>query len=386
MRIVRAELRELVLPLVVPFAIAGGEMAERRSLVVVLTDEAGRTGYGESPPFALPFYSEETLGTARAVLTDALLPRIVGREFAGPEDVDAALRAGVRGNPFARAGVETAAWDLDARRRGVGLATLVGERLGAAPAPSIPCGVALGIPADRRPATLAGQVAEAVAAGYRRVKIKIAPGWDEAAVAAARDALAGSAVPLTVDANGAYRWPEDTPALRALDGYGLLYIEQPLAPEELVGHARLGGLLRTPLCLDETLRSADIARQVLELDGPRIWNLKVHRVGGLTEACRIQRIATGAGIALWAGTMPESGLGSQAAIAMAAMPGFVYPSDVEPSARWFGAGVDVIELIMDREGRMPVATAPAGDLLDAARFRSATRSIAFCDPPDTPSR
>jgi len=132
--------------------------------------------------------------------------------------------------------------------------------------------------------------------------------------------------------------------------------------------------------------SADIARQVLELDGPRIWNLKVHRVGGLTEACRIQRIATGAGIALWAGTMPESGLGSQAAIAMAAMPGFVYPSDVEPSARWFGAGVDVIELIMDREGRMPVATAPAGDLLDAARFRSATRSIAFCDPPDTPSR
>jgi O-succinylbenzoate synthase len=310
----------------------------------------------------------------------------VGREFAGPEDVDAALRAGVRGNPFARAGVETAAWDLEARRRGLGLAALVGERLGATPEPGIACGVALGIPADRRPATLARQVAAAVAAGYRRVKIKIAPGWDDAAVLAARDALSGSAVPLTVDANGAYRWPEDTPALKALDAYGLLYIEQPLAPEELVGHARLGGLLRTPLCLDETLRSEKIARQVLELDGPRIWNLKVHRVGGLTEAGRIQRLARGAGIALWAGTMPESGLGSQAAIAMAAMPGFVYPSDVEPSARWFGAGVDVIELTMDREGRMPVATAPAGDLLDAARFRSATRSIAFCDPPAAPPR
>ena len=386
MRISRAELRELSLPLVEPFAISGGEMAERRSLVVILTDEEGREGYGESPPFALPFYSEETLDTARALLTNVLLPRVVGQEFSGPEDVDAALRAGVRGNPFARAGVETAAWDLEARRRGTGLAALVGERLGVTPEPSIACGVALGIPADRRPATLARQVAAAVAAGYRRIKIKIAPGWDDAAVAAARDALSGSAVPLTVDANGAYRWPEDTPALKALDAYGLLYIEQPLAPEELVGHARLGGLLRTPLCLDETLRSEGIARQVLELDGPRIWNLKVHRVGGLTEACRIQRLARGAGIALWAGTMPEYGLGSQAAIAMAAMPGFVYPSDVEPSARWFGAGVDVIELTMDREGRMPVAAAPAGDLLDAARFRSATRSIAFCDPPATPPR
>jgi len=381
MRIARAELRELVLPLVEPFVISGGAMRERRSLVVVLTDEDGRAGYGESPPFALPFYSEETLGTARIVLTEVLLPRVVGREFETPEDVDAALREGVRGNPFARAGVETAAWDLEARRRGVGLATLVGERLGATPATSIACGVALGIPSDRQPATLARQVAEAVAAGYRRVKIKIAPGWDEVPVRAARDALAGSGVPLTVDANGAYRWPEDTPAVRALDEYGLLYIEQPLAPDELVGHARLGALLATPLCLDETLRGADVARQVLELGGPRVWNVKVHRVGGLTEACRVQRLAAGAGIALWAGTMPESGLGSQAAIAMAASPGFVYPSDVEPSARWFGAGVDVIELVMDRGGWMPVSSAAPGDLLDAARFRSATRTIAFVDPP-----
>jgi O-succinylbenzoate synthase len=122
MRISRAELRELSLPLVEPFAISGGEMAERRSLVVILTDEEGREGYGESAPFALPFYSEETLGTARAVLTEVLLPRVVRREFANAEEMDAVLRAGVRGNPFARAGVETAAWDLEAGRRGVGLA------------------------------------------------------------------------------------------------------------------------------------------------------------------------------------------------------------------------------------------------------------------------
>jgi O-succinylbenzoate synthase len=383
MHIVRAELRELVLPLTAPFAISGGEMRERRSLVVLLTDEDGRIGYGESPPFELPFYSEETLGTARAVLTEVLLPRVVGREFARAEDLDGALRGGVRGNPFARAGVETAAWDLEAQRRGMGLAALVGERLGAAPSPAIDCGVALGIPADRQPARLARQVAEAVAAGYRRVKIKIAPGWDAVPVRAARDTLAGSGVPLTVDANGAYRWPEDAPVLRALDEFGLLYIEQPLPPDELVGHARLGALLDTPLCLDETLRGAESARQVLELGGPRVWNLKVHRVGGLTEACRIQRVAVAAGVALWAGTMPESGLGSQAAIAMAAMPGFVYPSDVEPSARWYGVGVDVIELVMDG-GRMAVPLTSAGEQLDAARFRSATRSIAFGHPPSAP--
>jgi O-succinylbenzoate synthase len=377
MRVVRAELRELVLPLAEPFAISGGVMRERRSLVVMLGDDEGRTGYGESPPFILPFYSEETLATARAVITDVLLPRVVGREFAGPEDLDTALREGVRGNPFARAGVETAAWDLDAGRRGVGLAALVGERLGAVPAPAIECGMALGIPDDHRPATLARRVADGVAAGYRRIKIKIAPGWDEAPVRAARDALTGSGVPLTVDANGAYRWPADTPALRALDRYGLLYIEQPLAPDELVGHARLGALLDTPLCLDETLRGAAVARQVLEVGGPRIWNLKVHRVGGLTEACHVQRVAAGAGVALWAGTMPESGIGSQAAIAMAAMPGFAFPSDVEPSARWFGGAADVIELTMGQDGRMLVPDAAPSDLLDLPRFRSVTRSIAF---------
>jgi O-succinylbenzoate synthase len=194
-------------------------------------------------------------------------------------------------------------------------------------------------PGDRRPRAPGDG---AVTAGYRRIKIKIKPGWDVAAVAAARDALSGSAVPLTVDANGAYRWPEDTPALQALDAYGLLYIEQPLAPEELVGHARLGGLLRTPLCLDETLRSADIGRQVLELDGPRIWNLKVHRVGGLTEACRIQRLAAGAGSRCGRDdASPGSAAGrdrdgSHAGVRVSVGCG--------PSVRWFGPDVDVIAL------------------------------------------
>jgi len=375
MRVVRAELFDLRLPLVEPFVISGGTVAERRSLVVALTDDAGHVGYGESPPFEQPFYSEETLAGVTRLTRDLLLPRVVGREFESPETLDAALRAGVRGNPFAIAGVETAAWDLEAHRRGCGLARLVGERLGEATAARIPCGVALGIPEDRDPGTLTRRVYEAAGRGYRRVKIKVAPGWDVEAVRAARAGLAGSDLPLTVDANGAYRWPEDERALRALDDAGLLYIEQPLAPEELVGHARLGEALRTPICLDETLRGESWARQVVALSGPRVWNVKVHRMGGLSEFCRVYRVARAFGARLWAGTMPESGIGSQAPLAVASLPGFDYPSDLEPSSRWFGRNADVIKLSMDPGGLMAVPDQSAGRLLDGGRFRAAASRL-----------
>jgi O-succinylbenzoate synthase len=374
-RITRIELFELTLPLVEPFVISGGTMRERRSLVVVLHDDAGHLGYGESPPFELPFYSDETTASACHLLEQVLIPRVLGMEMASPDAVDAALRPGVRGNPFARAAIETAAWDLQAHCRKTGLAALLAERLEAEPAETVPCGVALGIPVDRSLETLKRWIGEAMTAGYRRVKIKVAPGWDELPVRAAREAMAGSDLPLTVDANGGYEWPEHEPALRALDAAGLLYIEQPLHPDELVGHARLAERLRTPVCVDETLRDARAARQLAELGGPLVWNVKVHRVGGLSEVCRIVRIARECGARLWAGTMPESGLGSQAALAAAAMPGFVYPSDLEPSARWFGRNADVIKLTMSREGRMNVPGVPIAAQLDAGRFGAASRRI-----------
>jgi O-succinylbenzoate synthase len=376
MRIVTVELYDLTLPLVEPFIISGGAITERRSLIVVLRGEGGHVGYGESPPFELPFYSEETLAGATDLVRRVLLPRILGREFASPEALDATLREGIRGNPFARAGIETAAWDLEAHRRGVGLASLLSERLGVAAAAAVPCGVALGIPPERVPATLTRWVYEALQLGYRRVKIKVMPGWDAAAVRAAREGMAGVDLPLTVDANGAYSWPEHEHELRALDDAGLLYIEQPLAPDELVGHARLAGVLRTPICLDETLKSAAHARQVVALDGPRVWNIKVHRVGGLSEVCRIYRLADEYGAELWAGTMPESGIGSQAPLAVAALPRCVYPSDLEPSARWYGRNTDVIKLSMGGDGRMAVPDQSCARLLDQGRFRAATRSIA----------
>src|SRR6185503_7252945 len=267
--------------------------------------------------------------SARDMIARVLLPRLVGNEFDGPEAVDAALGEAVRGNWFARAGIETAAWDLEAHARGTGLAGLLAQRLGVTAAASVRCGVALGIPPDRDPAALTRAVYDAVRHGYARVKIKVAPGWDEAAVAAARQGLEGTTLPLTVDANGAYEWPRDERALRALDDAGLLYIEQPLAPDELLGHVELAESFRTPICLDESLRDARAARQVESLTGDlTVWNIKVHRIGGLAELCRVYRIAAQSGVKLWAGTMPESGIGSQAAIAAAAQPQFFYPSDL----------------------------------------------------------
>jgi O-succinylbenzoate synthase len=375
MPIERIELYELTLPLLEPFIISGGTMTERRSLVVVLHDDQGNRGYGESPPFELPFYSEETLVSARDILERVLIPRLMKAGVDSPEKVDSALRVGVRGNPFARSALETAAWDLEAARRSTSLAALLGERVKAKPAASIACGVALGIPQDRSTEMLRRWIDEALARGYQRVKIKVAPGWDAVPVEAARQAMAGSGLPLTVDANGGYEWPEHESNLRGLDQAGLLYIEQPLAPDELVGHATLAHELQTPICLDETLKDSTAARQIIELGGPKVWNIKVHRMGGLSEVSRVYAMAQHYGAELWAGTMPESGIGSQAALAAASLPGFVYPSDLEPSTRWFGRNADVVKLVMSNEGSMEVPAVSIGGMLDLELFRGATRLL-----------
>jgi o-succinylbenzoate synthase len=148
-----------------------------------------------------------------------------------------------------------------------------------------------------------------------------------------------------------------------------------LPPDELLGHVQLTRELRSQVCVDETLHDARAARQIAQLDGPRVWNIKVHRVGGLTEVLRIYAIARQFGARLWAGTMPESGIGSQAALAAAALPGFDYPSDLEPSTRWFGEGGDVIQLRMDSQGRMAVPSSSVHLLLDQERFQACSRMI-----------
>ena len=365
--IVAARLYQVAIPLREPFAISGGTMTTRESLIVELEDQHGRLGWGESAPFALPFYSGETVASARALLTTALLPSVVGWHGVPLEEARDWLALGVRGNRMARAGVETALWDLTAAARGVPLADLVSERLAALDvAPQwrerkseLACGIALGVPPDQDGRVLAQWVHQALAAGYQRIKVKVRPGWDEEPVRVTQDTMRVERreVPLWVDANGAYDLARDENALRALDRMGLVFLEQPLAEEAWWDLCELGRMLRTPVCLDETLVSDDVGRQMLLMGGPEIWNIKIQRVGGLEEACRIYARAMTSGVRVWGGTMPETGLGAQAMLALGGHTGFVFPSDIEPSDRWYSPGADVVELSMTARGTMPVPAA-----------------------------
>jgi O-succinylbenzoate synthase len=265
---------------------------------------------------------------------------------------------------MAKAGVETAWWDLCAARERTTLATLVGRRLEElAVEPEwrkrrdrIDCGVALGIPPGEDKAVLRTWIQQALQRGYRRIKLKVRPGWDVEPVRMAHEEMrkAGRTIPLWVDANGAYQLERDHQALQQIDSLGLLFIEQPLPDDALWDSCALARLLQTSICFDESLISDDVARQIVEMNGPRIWNVKIQRVGGLEEACRIYARATQSSVALWGGTMPETGIGAQAMLALCAYAGFVYPSDIEPSERWYEAGTDLIELEMSDDGTMLV--------------------------------
>ncbi len=355
---------EVAVPLREPFRISGGALGARRSLIVEVEDRSGAVGFGESAPFDEPFYSEETFATAGSCIVRHLLPRIAGKRFESLEAAVEALHAGVRGNRMARAGVETALWDLVCAKAGVSLRALLAaamERLGVrgpmrVSAGLVESGVALGIPADGRPETLAAAAREAVGAGYRRVKLKVMPGWDVAPVRAVREAVgaAGSEAPIWVDANGAYSRERDMASLRALDREGLVMIEQPLPPEDVLGAVELAGELATPLCLDESLADSQAAELFVAIGGPTIWNLKVQRVGGLWESLRIYQRAVESGVRLWAGSMPETGVGLHAVVSLASFAGFVYATDAEPSGRWYEAGADLVEWRMDGEGRIGV--------------------------------
>jgi O-succinylbenzoate synthase len=362
--ITRASLYEVALPLVKPFRISGGSLEVRRSLIVQLESDTGNIGLGESAPFEAPFYSAETLASAREMLVEHLLPRLVAEACTHPADLHELLYRGVVGNRMAIAGAETAWWDLRAEREERALADLVSERFEQLeiPAPwlerldSLRCGIAIGIPEGRHPDELKEEVSQAIERGYRRVKLKVEPGWDLEPVYAALNVLegAGSEIPLTVDANGSYQLERDSDRLEQLGRLGLLYIEQPLPASALWDLKVLNELIETPVCLDESLTSADVARQVVEMGGPEVWNIKVQRVGGLEEACRVYDVAAKSQAKLWGGTMPETGVGAQAMLALGAHAGFVFPTDLEPSDRWYAPGADPIELTMQSDGTMLV--------------------------------
>ncbi|MCS6862489.1 MAG: o-succinylbenzoate synthase [Abditibacteriales bacterium] len=358
----RVVLYEIAIPLEIPFTISGGTLVTRKSLIVELHSE-GVVGYGESAPFEAAFYSSETIDSAAALLRRWLLPRVAGKTIESIAALNDLLNADVRGNYFAKAGVENAYWDLVARKNNLSLHALVRrklEELGVAEKfrqsePSFESGVAIGIPPDGDVHTLQRWTEMYLQEGYRRVKIKIKPGWDVAPVRAVREVI-GEDFPFWVDANAAYRLEEHRDVFKDLDRFHLCFYEQPLHHDDLLDHAKLARAVQTPLCLDESLKSPRVAQQAVELQSAAVWNIKIQRVGGLLNALKIYRIGVEHGIALWGGTMPESGVGSAPMMALASFVGFVYPADIEPSARWYGKGKDLIEIEMSPDGRIAVPT------------------------------
>jgi o-succinylbenzoate synthase len=361
MLIERIELRVVRLPLVRFFETSFGRVDDR-TFVLVRVDEDGASGYGECVAEANPFYSAETTATAWHIIREFIAPLVLGREFVHPREVFDAL-AIIRGHNMAKAAVEMAAWDLFARQQGLPLAVALGGTRS-----SIESGVSIGIqPAIEE---LLDLVEAELAAGYRRIKIKVKPGWDIEPVRRIRERFDG--VPLMVDANAAYG-AADGPHLQTLDAFNLMMIEQPLDYDDVRDHAVLQRQLRTPICLDESIHSIRVARDAIERDACRIINIKPGRVGGHQQAILLHDLAAAHGIPVWHGGMLESGIGRAHNIHLSTLPNFTLPGDVAASRRYFAP--DLIEPPIDisRDGRIQVPTGVGiGVILVKERLDAAT--------------
>lgn len=339
--ITRIVLREIRLRLKEPFEISSGRVSDRRVMLLELEEAGGASAWSECVAGEAPYYSSETVDTAWLAVRDWLAPRVLGRSFIEPAEIHALLERDVRGHWMAKAAVEMGAWALAATARGVSLAQLLGGTRR-----RIPVGVSIGI--QPSPGALAEEARAAAAAGYRKIKVKIKPGADVRYVAAVREAL-GPEAPLMADANSAYAL-EDAERLRALDDYGLLMIEQPLAWDDLLRHAALQARLRTPICLDESITGVERAEDMIALGAGRIVNLKPGRVGGFAASKAIHDLCAAHGVPVWCGGMLESGVGRAHNVALASLPNFTIPGDLSPAARYWERDIVEPAWTMDRDG------------------------------------
>ena len=346
MKIERIQVREVALPLEHPFETSFGKTILRHGLLVEVEAD-GLSGWGEVPVEEMPTFGSETTTTGAHIIGEVIAPMLLGVELDGPTAV-AALLDGLRGHPMARAGVEAAAWDLEATRTGRCLADLLGSERR-----SVPVGISLGV--QETIDALLARIGDAVDRGYRRVKIKIKPGWDVDVVKAVREAF--SDLPLMVDANGAYTIGH-LDVLQRLDPFGLLMIEQPLHPLDLLDHGRLQSQLETPICLDESLRWRGDVEAALRLGACRIVNCKPARVGGITESLAIHEICVERGVPLWCGGMLETGVGRVQNLALASLPGFTMPGDISESARYYERDIIDPPVVLGENGHISVPEEP----------------------------
>jgi O-succinylbenzoate synthase len=346
MRLEQVTLRILRMQLKSPFETSFGVQKDRRFLLVEVRLE-GVVGLGEVTTFDRPLYNEEFTDGALQVLKDFLVPALLGRDIDHPSQVVDRLGF-VRRHHMAKSGLEGAIWDAYARSKGEPLWKVLGgqER-------PIPVGVSIGLqPTPQRLVEVARSFHER---GYRRLKLKIEPGRDLAFVAAVREALPEA--DLSVDANAAYRL-EDAHHLAQLDAFGLIMVEQPLAADDLWGHAQLQRRLSTPICLDESITSYAEAQLALHLGSCRVVNIKVGRLGGLEVSRRVERLCREAGVPVWCGGMLESGVGRAHNVAIASLPGFTLPGDTSASDRYWHRDVVLPPVEVDSQGTIRLPSSP----------------------------
>jgi O-succinylbenzoate synthase len=362
LRLDRLELREIQMPLLAPFETSFGSFSLRRILIVRAFDRSGACGWGECTAPEGPFFSHETVDTAWLVTRQFIAPLLAEAPAVSAPEIGEAL-APIRDHQMAKGGVETAIWDLEAKLTGVPLWQHLGGTRD-----RIECGVSIGL--QERTEVLLEKVARELESGYRRIKIKIKPGKDVALAEAVRSRH--PSIRLSVDANSAYTL-RDLPLLEQLDRFNLLMIEQPLTPGDLVDHAKLQRVLRTSICLDESITSLASAVHAWELGACRILNIKLGRVGGHASARAIQDFAWQHEIPVWCGGMLESGIGRAHNIAMSTLPGFSLPGDVSASARYWAEDVIDPPVTVSGDGMIDSPTAPGiGYAVDEARLDALT--------------
>lgn len=346
MRVDSFELFELELPLVRPFRTSFGTEYGRNVLLVKANTSVG-AGWGECVAGRDPLYSAEYVNGSIDVITKYLAPTLLAASDFAAADVSSLLQS-IRNNPMSKAALEMAILDAELKAKKQSWANYFG-----ATAVLVPSGVSVGIPADDKIETLLAEVQDYVDSGYVRIKLKIQPGWDLEPVRAVRNQW--PEIPLQVDANQAYQ-RSDIAHLQKLDEFNLLLIEQPLAEEDLLGHAQMAAKLKTPICLDESIVSFETAEQALDLHACQIINIKPGRVGGYIEAKRIHDLCVDRGVPVWAGGMLETGIGRAANIAMAGLTGYTVVGDISESARFYAE--DVTPPFILEAGFMRVPTHP----------------------------
>jgi len=332
--------------LVSPFVTSMGTEYDEEH-IIVRVDGEGISGWGESVAEGTPFYSYETVQTAWHILSDFLIPDILGKDLQSVDEA-IAIWSKVRGHMMAKAGLEAALWDAFAKTKNISLSKMLGGVR-----KKIDVGVSIGIQSSVN--NLIQKVDGYLQEGYKRIKIKIAPGNDLQFVEALRKEFPDTL--LQVDANSAYTL-SDIKIFKTMDDYNLLLIEQPLGYEDIYDHSKLQRELKTPICLDESIHSLDDTRAAIELDSCRIINIKPGRVGGYTESILIHNYCASKNIPVWHGGMLESGIGRAGNVALASLQNFTLPGDISASKRYYKNDIVVPEFVVNQDGTMDVPTKP----------------------------